>query len=111
MQGVSTLFFFPNLLFPTTFPCQNIKCNLYREIREELGLSCLIHNLIDVWVYEVLEGKHVLIITYLCKCTDTLNVEISEEHSAFNWFSMSEIETVNIPKWYMDSIKKATKLR
>ncbi|WP_235497060.1 hypothetical protein [Aneurinibacillus migulanus] len=29
-QGASNLFFFPNLLFPTTLHCQNIKCNLYR---------------------------------------------------------------------------------
>ncbi|WP_235496505.1 hypothetical protein [Aneurinibacillus migulanus] len=29
-QGASTLFFFPNLLLPTTLPCQTIKCNLYR---------------------------------------------------------------------------------
>jgi hypothetical protein len=30
-QGTSTLLFFPNLLLPTTLPCQNIKCNLYRK--------------------------------------------------------------------------------
>ncbi|WP_235496206.1 hypothetical protein [Aneurinibacillus migulanus] len=29
-QGASILFFFPNLLPPTTLPCKNIKCNLYR---------------------------------------------------------------------------------
>ncbi|WP_235496462.1 hypothetical protein [Aneurinibacillus migulanus] len=27
-RGASTLFFFPNLLPPTTLPCQNIKSNL-----------------------------------------------------------------------------------
>ncbi|WRU97846.1 NUDIX hydrolase (plasmid) [Priestia filamentosa] len=81
-----------------------------REIREELGLSCLIGDLIDIWVYEVLEGKHVLIVTYLCKCTETSNVKISDEHSTFNWFSTAEINAVNMPRGYVESIRKATNL-
>ncbi|CAG9620911.1 NUDIX domain-containing protein [Sutcliffiella rhizosphaerae] len=76
-----------------------------KEIREELGLSCLINNLIDIWVYEVLEGKHVLIVTYLCDCTEILNVKISDEHSMFDWISIDEINTVNLPKGYVNSIK------
>lgn len=83
---------------------------LIREIHEELGLSCSISNLINVWVYEVLEGRHVLIVTYLCKCTDELNVKISDEHSEFNWFRIAEIETINMPKGYIDSIRKASNL-
>ncbi|WP_235496575.1 hypothetical protein [Aneurinibacillus migulanus] len=31
-QGVSTLSFSPSLLLPSTLPCQNIKCNLYRGV-------------------------------------------------------------------------------
>lgn len=47
---------------------------------------------VDVWVYEPVEGRHVLIVPYLCKC-----------------FPVAEIDGVNLPRGYRDSIRKAWK--
>lgn len=68
------------------------------------------HTLIDIQVYEVLEGKHVLIVTYLCKCPETCSVKISDKRSTFNWFPIEEVDAVNMPRGYVKSIRKATDL-
>lgn len=80
---------------------------LRREIREELSISCSVLRCIDVWVYEVLEGRHVLIVTYLCESTETDRLNISEEH--FEWVSVEveKIDDVHMPEGYKHSIKKA----
>ncbi|MBO8163298.1 MAG: NUDIX hydrolase [Brevibacillus sp.] len=78
-----------------------------REIREELGLYCSIKTLIDVWVYEVLEDRHVLIVTYLCEVLERFDVNLGDEHSGFLWHPIAELESLPIPKGYMDSIRKA----
>jgi mutator protein MutT len=80
-----------------------------REIQEELGINCNVENIIDSWVYEVFEGKSVFIVTYLCKCTDTTNILISEEHIEYKWFRIEEIKSATMPEGYKRSIQKAVK--
>lgn len=80
---------------------------LRREIREELSISCSVLRCIDVWVYEVLEGRHVLIVTYLCKSTETDRLNISEEHSEWTSVEVEKIDEVLMPEGYKHSIKKA----
>ncbi|EST55799.1 NUDIX hydrolase [Brevibacillus panacihumi W25] len=80
---------------------------LRREIREELSISCSVLRCIDVWVYEVLEGRHVLIVTYLCESTETDRLNISEEHSEWASVEVEKIDEVLMPEGYKHSIKKA----
>ncbi len=79
-----------------------------REIEEELGLTCAVDSLVDVWVYEVVTGKEVLIVTYLCRC-DSLAVVISDEHLDYKWFPLSEVEHLRMPAGYKNSINKVNK--
>jgi hypothetical protein len=45
-RAASILFFFPNLLLPTTLPCQDIKCNLYiKDKRKKDQVPYLIPDL------------------------------------------------------------------
>jgi mutator protein MutT len=78
-----------------------------REIHEELGINCIVDNIIDSWVFEVFQGKYVFIVTYLCKCNDTSNVLISEEHLEYSWVQLKDLENVFMPEGYKQSIKKA----
>ena len=79
---------------------------LIREIHEELGLKCNVKKIIDSWVFEVVEGKFVFIVTYLCICNDTASILISDEHKEYRWFQLEEIEDVNMPEGYKQSIRK-----
>jgi len=82
------------------------KC-LIREIYEELRLNCMVNCIIDSWVYEVFQGKYVFIVTYLCKCNDTSNVIISEEHLEYRWVQIEDLDDVIIPEGYKQSIRSA----
>ena len=79
---------------------------LMREIYEELGIYCTAEKLIDVWIYEVLPSKHIFIVTYLCTIYNLQNITISSEHIDYQWFTIYELEKINIPEGYKISIRK-----
>lgn len=83
-----------------------------REIQEELNITCEVKKIIDSWVYEVLPGKHVFIVTYLCepRISDIAEVKMSDEHSDLQWTPLSEIENVYMPAGYKQSIKQVFSL-
>ncbi|MEH7226704.1 NUDIX hydrolase [Bacillus sp. JJ1566] len=83
---------------------------LVREVQEELGINCTVENIIDSWVFEVLKGKFVFIVTYLCECDNPSNILISEEHQEFRWVNLEGIENINVPEGYKESIRKAKSL-
>jgi mutator protein MutT len=80
---------------------------LVREIQEELGIICTVENIIDSWVFEVLKEKFVFIVTYLCKCNNSSNIIISEEHKDYKWVHFGGLEDINMPEGYKESIQKA----
>ena len=51
-----------------------------RELEEELALSVGVGPLIDSWVYEVLPGEEVLIVTYGCCPAPFAALTHSAEH-------------------------------
>jgi mutator protein MutT len=83
-----------------------------REIQEEVNISCEVKKIIDSWVYEVLPGQHVFIVTYLCKpqISDITEAKMSDEHSDLQWTPLSEIERVYMPEGYKQSIKQVFSL-
>lgn len=83
---------------------------LVREVQEELGINCTVENIIDSWVFEVLKGKFVFIVTYLCKCDNPSNIFISEEHKEYKWVDFGGLEDINVPEGYKESIQKANRL-
>ncbi|CAM3241412.1 NUDIX domain-containing protein [Brevibacillus invocatus] len=82
---------------------------LRREIREELGIACSVIHCVDVWVYEVIAGRHVLIVTYLCESNEIDRVKVSEEHSEWKGFDVDCIDDVPMPEGYKNSIKKVVR--
>ncbi|MDL1912999.1 MAG: NUDIX hydrolase [Bergeyella sp.] len=79
-----------------------------REIKEELNIDCELDKLVDVWMYNILNKVNVFIVTYLCKplLLDERKVDISYEHKELGFFSFSEINDLNMPVGYKNSIKK-----
>ncbi|WP_420826773.1 NUDIX hydrolase [Chengkuizengella sediminis] len=75
-----------------------------REINEELGLNCKVEKIVDAYNFEVIKDKHVFIVTYHCKVQDDLNIQLSDEHIEYSWFSKKDLEVLDLAKGYKNSI-------
>ncbi len=77
---------------------------LKREVKEEVGLNINIINLVHEWDLTINEKElHLLGKTYLCESKSD-KVQLSEEHSEFQWVSLKKLKEKNIPKWLRESL-------
>lgn len=76
-----------------------------REIREELTIDVAVAELLDCWLYEVLPGQEVVIVTYGCRYDGDAAVRMSDEHSAVGLFDLAEIDGLPMPEGYRRSIR------
>jgi 8-oxo-dGTP pyrophosphatase MutT (NUDIX family) len=77
---------------------------LAREIQEELGLETGVGPLLDAYVYEVLPGVRVLVLTYGCYTDELRGVSHSAEHSAVGLFGLDELGGIDLPGGYERSV-------
>lgn len=82
---------------------------LVREIKEELNLVVQVHQLIDAYVYEVINGKYVFIVAYECHYNNQ-DIILSEEHNEFGWFTIEKLESIQISDEYTTVIKKVKRI-
>lgn len=76
-----------------------------REIGEELAIDVTADELLDCWLYEVLPGREVVIVTYGCRYDGNGIVRMSHEHSAVGQFDLSELDGLPMPEGYRRSIR------
>jgi mutator protein MutT len=76
-----------------------------REIHEELQLVVRPVALVDAWVYTIVPGTHVFIVTYGCVELEQREPVISHEHDRMRWVPLSELESLAIPAGYKRSIR------
>ena len=76
---------------------------LAREIDEELGLKVLVGAPLDSYLFEVIPGKHVFIVTYACTLIGAYAPVISHEHTHVALFSPAALPE-RLPQGYRDSI-------
>ncbi|MFS1513778.1 NUDIX domain-containing protein [Chengkuizengella sp. SCS-71B] len=81
-----------------------------REISEEIGLDCKVEKIVDAYNFEVIKDKHVFIVTYHCKVQDDFNIQLSDEHIEYGWFSKKDLEVLDLAKGYQNSILKVFSL-
>lgn len=79
-----------------------------REIEEELGIKAEIAGILDTWLFEVLPGKHVFIVTYACTTKENVAelLQISHEHKELGLFPLEEALGLKMPDGYKDSLKR-----
>ena len=77
---------------------------LVREIEEEVAWPVTVGPILDAWLYHIMEGKDVLIVTYGCTTAADDEPGLSEEHSASSLFAESEVAGLNMPYGYKRSI-------
>lgn len=78
---------------------------LAREIAEELQLAVVPESILDSWLYTIVPGVAVLVITYGCVESSQSEPVLSSEHKELRWFPVSEIDSVGMPEGYKASIK------
>jgi 8-oxo-dGTP pyrophosphatase MutT (NUDIX family) len=77
---------------------------LVRELEEELGLVIEPESILDSWIYTIVPGVDVLIVTYGCTESSMDEAVLSDEHKELRWFPLAEINTLKMPEGYKASI-------
>ena len=78
-----------------------------REIHEELQLIVTPVALVDAWVYTIVPGTNVFIVTYGCVETEQREPVISEEHDRMRWVPLGEVDSLTMPTGYKCHFSRA----
>ena len=78
---------------------------LRREFAEELGADIVADGMLDCWLYQVLPGKEVLIVTYAVRRLNLREFHVSREHRKFGLFAVGELKDLAMPEGYRRSIR------
>lgn len=78
---------------------------LAREVFEELGVTVAVATSpLDAYLFEVVPGKHVFVVTYSCVLQGGFTPAISHEHSQFGLFDADDLPP-ELPANYRTSIE------
>jgi mutator protein MutT len=76
-----------------------------REIEEESGWRTAAQTLLDVWVYQPIPDRHVVIVTYGCQVLNPDAAPVmSHEHKEIGLFTADEVPDLRMPDGYKASI-------
>jgi len=76
-----------------------------REFAEELSLNVAIRAPIDSYLFEVIPGRHVFIVTYGCTLVGEFRPALSHEHTEHCLWPVERLSELNIPAGYRRSIE------
>ena len=78
---------------------------LVREFAEELSLSIRVDAPIDSYLFEVIPGRQVFIVTYGCSLVGDFQPKISAEHTEHCLWPVDRLSKINLPAGYRNSIE------
>jgi 8-oxo-dGTP pyrophosphatase MutT (NUDIX family) len=78
---------------------------LAREIAEELRLVIAPESALAPWIYTIVPGVNVLILTYGCLESSRDQAVLSNEHKELRWFPLAEVDALRMPDGYKASIR------
>jgi 8-oxo-dGTP pyrophosphatase MutT (NUDIX family) len=79
---------------------------LTREFTEELAVNVYVSELIDSYVFEVIPGRHVEIITYGCTLAGAFAPKVSNEHNEHCLWPVHRLSEINLPAGYRRSVER-----
>ena len=92
-------------------PGEDHRTALKREVQEEAGLTVEVDAALDEHLFEVLPGRFVRILPFVCRLTGGSDVVLSHEHLETRWLPVGELaETIaghRLPPGYLDAIRSA----
>jgi 8-oxo-dGTP diphosphatase len=91
-------------------PGEDHRAALRREVQEETGLVVEVGAALDEHLFEVLPGRFVRILPFVCHLTGGGDVVISHEHLETRWLPVAElaarIHGQLLPEGYLDAIRQ-----
>lgn len=78
---------------------------LAREFAEEVGVAVAADAILDSWVYEVLPGHDVLIVSYGVRRAGREPLRLGGEHRRLGLFDLSQLAALTIPEGYRRAIR------
>jgi len=78
---------------------------LAREFEEELSIQVEALGIIDSYLFEVIPGRNVFIVTYGCRLRGEFKPVLSAEHTAFGLHAVADLERIPLPAGYARSIR------
>jgi len=84
---------------------------LSREFAEELALDIAIEAPIDSYLFEVIPGRHVFIVTYGCRLRGEFKPRLSDEHTEHCLWPVGQLSQINLPAGYRRSVEKWARAR
>jgi 8-oxo-dGTP pyrophosphatase MutT (NUDIX family) len=79
---------------------------LVREFIEELSVSIVVDRFIDSYVFEVIPGRNVKIVTYGCTVSGQFDPRLSDEHSEHCLWPVARLSEINLPLGYRRSVER-----
>jgi len=79
---------------------------LSREFAEELSIEVAVGDRIDSYLFEVIPGRHVQIVTYACTLAGAFAPRLSEEHTGHCRWPVDRLSEINLPDGYRRSVEK-----
>jgi 8-oxo-dGTP pyrophosphatase MutT (NUDIX family) len=79
---------------------------LSREFTEELAVDIAVADQIDSYLFEVIPGRHVFIITYGCTLAGEFKPKLSDEHTEHCLCPIERLPELNLPPGYRRSVEK-----
>ena len=67
---------------------------------EELSIKISMSAPLDSYLFEVIPGRHVFIVTYGCELIGEFQPVVSEEHDEYCMWPVNRISELNLPKMY-----------
>ena len=78
---------------------------LHREMQEELGISVERGTLLNVAPHHFYDN--IVVIIFNCQAISPPAGWLSEEHTDFGWFTANEVQNMNVPETYRQTILAA----
>jgi len=79
---------------------------LSREFAEELSIEVAVGEPIDSYLFEVIPGRHVFIVTYACTLAGAFEPRISDEHTGHCLWPADRLSEIKLPAGYRRSVEK-----
>jgi 8-oxo-dGTP pyrophosphatase MutT (NUDIX family) len=91
-------------------PAEDHRAALKREVQEEAGLAVEVGAALDDYLFEVLPGRFVRIMPFICRLIGSDVVALSHEHLETRWLPLAELgERIHghpLPAGYLDAIRQ-----
>ena len=86
-------------------PGETPEAGLAREFAEELSVQVQALDIIDRYLFEVIPGRNVFIVTYGCRLRGEFKPVLSAEHTAFGLHAVADLGRIPLPSGYARSIR------